>query len=951
MKKLSGLMALVMMFSLLAGAFGGVTVAAPGYTIQSFSADVYGVVIGESETVTFEAQINAHNLNNVAVYDDAGNLVTYLNETTPGVYVGSKTLFADAKNRTTYHVEVGNQKFGSHEIRYYTPLTDADIARNEFTWENITKIQDDMEAVKASNDAIFDAVYDYLLTDSDVESVWWQNDTTINFDTYSGISNVFTIFDENTKGGEVEIEADVPVEIIDEKNNNNYIGSADIGIFCPYYGADGNFSFNYYQAGQAVIDDLGGTLTGYYGNGTPSYQGIDMEACGVTAFQNVDQYGVVMIDSHGADYMGGGCICVPYPGTYDNTDLSEGHLVNGGGWIGVRGSYIAKYCDPLPNTITYIGICYGMAAEHLWQPMLEAGGGICYGYDDSVTFAWDGIMVADILNVFASVNPDTGRQYTGGEVFDYLRELNGSVDPYGTAVFVCEGNMDIVMSAVAIPLEDVTLDPATATMYTNNTLTLTPVLTPIDANRCSYEWTSSDESVATVDENGVVTAGQAGTATITCTVTDTSDEENPSIFTATSEITVNGIMDVAGINIEEESVTLYTGTTLSLNAQVIPENASNQNINWFSSNTDVVTVEDGVLTPVGVGMAVVTAMSADGGHMDTCVVTVVAGDLNAALNVTGGALNFTTGTRAWTVDYDGERMVGRSGNSGINDSTSTITLNAGVLPAGTVVKFDWKVSSEASYDKLSFKANNNAVAGISDISGVVDWQSKTYMITQERDYTLTWSYSKDYSVGSNEDCGWVDNVEIIIPGATYTVEFLDWDGTVLSTQTVAHGEAAIAPEDPYREGYTFVGWDRDFSAIRSDLTVNAFYIGGEGPQLPTYTVTFYDWNGEVLASETVTAGGSATPPADPYRDGYIFLGWDGEYTDVQSNVDVYAVYGLFGDANGDDDITIGDAAYILRYVINLVDMTPEQLQLVDINDDGVVNTGDAAALLSLLMVS
>ena len=58
---------------------------------------------------------------------------------------------------------------------------------------------------------------------------------------------------------------------------------------------------------------------------------------------------------------------------------------------------------------------------------------------------------------------------------------------------------------------------------------------------------------------------------------------------------------------------------------------------------------------------------------------------------------------------------------------------------------------------------------------------------------------------------------------TYTVKFVDYDGTTLSSQTIEHGNSAVAPANPQRTGYTFTGWNADFSSVTSDLTITAVY--------------------------------------------------------------------------------------------------------------------------------
>lgn len=120
---------------------------------------------------------------------------------------------------------------------------------------------------------------------------------------------------------------------------------------------------------------------------------------------------------------------------------------------------------------------------------------------------------------------------------------------------------------------------------------------------------------------------------------------------------------------------------------------------------------------------------------------------------------------------------------------------------------------------------------------------------------------------------------------TYTVTFVDWNGVVLASRTnLLYGSSALAPANPTRIGYSFTGWDKAFTNVTSNLVVNARYTAN------AYTVTFVDWNGTVLSSQSVNYGGSASAPGNPTRTGYTFTGWDRGYTNVTSNITVTAQY-------------------------------------------------------------
>ena len=121
---------------------------------------------------------------------------------------------------------------------------------------------------------------------------------------------------------------------------------------------------------------------------------------------------------------------------------------------------------------------------------------------------------------------------------------------------------------------------------------------------------------------------------------------------------------------------------------------------------------------------------------------------------------------------------------------------------------------------------------------------------------------------------------------THWVTFRDWDERQLSLQEIVEGEDAIPPADPTRVGYHFTGWSGAYTNVTADLTLTAQY------EINTYAVTFQDWDESVLKTETVEHGSNATPPADPSRTGYTFAGWSGSYSNVQAAATITALYDI-----------------------------------------------------------
>ena len=132
----------------------------------------------------------------------------------------------------------------------------------------------------------------------------------------------------------------------------------------------------------------------------------------------------------------------------------------------------------------------------------------------------------------------------------------------------------------------------------------------------------------------------------------------------------------------------------------------------------------------------------------------------------------------------------------------------------------------------------------------------------------------------------------------HLVTFKGIDG-VIETQQVPFGSSATEPKNiTTPNGFKFIGWDTDFSDIREDIVVNAKY-----EEKKTVSVTYKDWEGNVIGTQVVGVGESATLPAAPARTGYTFVGWDTDTTSIGDHTVVKPIYKINSyvltlDANG-----------------------------------------------------
>ena len=145
-----------------------------------------------------------------------------------------------------------------------------------------------------------------------------------------------------------------------------------------------------------------------------------------------------------------------------------------------------------------------------------------------------------------------------------------------------------------------------------------PTIEPENVTSKAVKWTSSDTNVATVTASGVIKGISNGECYITATTTDGSN------LSASIKIIVNIPIKVTQIILSELSYTFINNTPLELSTTVLPENATNKDIKWTSSDIDVAIVdENGKVIPVSNGTCEITAEAKDGSKVKAICSVVV----------------------------------------------------------------------------------------------------------------------------------------------------------------------------------------------------------------------------------------------------------------------------------------------------------------------------------------
>lgn len=398
-------------------------------------------------------------------------------------------------------------------------------------------------------------------------------------------------------------------------------------------------------------------------------------------------------------------------------------------------------------------------------------------------------------------------------------------------ITVLEGNPEESELTITLNFENLILKQG-------ETSKLTATIEPENATDKTVSWKSDNEAVATVSDDGMVTAISVGTAIITATCGSA---------TATCTVTVNPV-EATSIELSSRDVTLLIGSTTTLTATVYPENTTNQQITWSSSAPTIASVDaKGNITAIREGEATITATC--GSASATCKVTVTpVAPTSIELNVKDMVLyigqsetiqaivrppNTTYPTVTWHSDDESVATVSANGKvTGTKEGTATITATCANVSATCRVTVNPIPASNIEITSgnvtLTIGSSTKLAAKVSPDNTThpdVDWSSSdTGVATIAADGTVT-----AVSLGTaiiTAKCGNVSATctVTVIPVPSEGIVISPSEVTMLLEETFTLS-ATVYPEDTTDKNVTWGSDNPSVASVSSTGVVTALSIG------------------------------------------------------------------------------------------------------------------------------
>ena len=450
--------------------------------------------------------------------------------------------------------------------------------------------------------------------------------------------------------------------------------------------------------------------------------------------------------------------------------------------------------------------------------------------------------------------------------------VNGTVDTLqADANVTVSGNGDIKKQTgsgqISVSVAGVSLDKTEIVLVEGSSEKLTATVEPTNATNKNVTWSSDHEAIATVDQNGTVTARRGGQATITVT---TADGRKTATCTVRVKIQIGEPVQSVGLNKTE--LALEVGKTGTLEAKVEPSDATNKNVTWSSSNPEFATVANGTVTAVSAGEAIITVTTEDGAKTATCKVTVNAPQTVPVTGVTldkaeltlekgsTGTLkatvepqNATNNTVTWsssneevaTVDQHGTVTAVRAGTAtitvttedGAKTATCKVTVNAPQTVPVTGVTLD---KAELTLEKGSTGTLEAKVEPSDATNKNVTWSSSNEEVATVANGTVTAVSAGTATITvTTADGGKTATCKVTVKPQNVLVTAI----SVPSTATLYVGNTAtltatITPDGASNKAVTWDSQNKDIATVDQQGNVKALKAG-----TATITATAQDGNG------------------------------------------------------------------------------------------------------------
>lgn len=584
--------------------------------LGTLSVDISGAQVGQREEAIFSLAVNSKN-------DYAGRDIQLLRNNSligimhddgrdgdaiaaDGVYCLKLVCFSNVEKYDSYKAKCGNSISNGIKIQYFGNLTSDEVEKQNQYIDSFMKIDEANKSIDGgidSNESINEVYQEALegVKDGTILSVKKEEDgVTVRF-----VSGIWYIYQPEQEGIDAS-GSDAAVSIMTLQPYHSEYDSADKvqSLEATDYAATkvaeefSNYTFSHNYDDRAVTIDIIKNLSSN-----------EVVLCHTHGYYNGNLGSIIWLGEKVTEAQ------ITGNGKYAS-DFRAGRLVITNEYrLGFTSGYVTKYCGNLKDSFIYLGSCLSGKDSRLADSFLKKGARAVIANTEIIWRDYNCNMMEDIVKGLLMTEASNRNYYTLEKALSYAKTQNGNNDyewypnnNHAPSVPVIFGDKNYRLSEIKRPIEvsSVSLAKSQVVLDIGKTYALTATVYPSNATDKTVTWSSSNTSVATVN-NGIITGKSAGTAIITvktsngkkavCTV-----QVNKAVVPVT-EVIING----------SGTTSIEVGDTCVLSTTVYPSNATDKSVTWSSSDTNVAIVSSsGSVKGVAAGTCIITAKSANG---------------------------------------------------------------------------------------------------------------------------------------------------------------------------------------------------------------------------------------------------------------------------------------------------------------------------------------------------